>query len=85
MVEMCGLWMVFDKEIWFEILWLRIDDYNVLRFDGVLICYGVVYFKNIVLGVLLLFENGDMLFVGQYCFFVDWYSWELLEGGGDFR
>ena len=44
--------------------------------------YGVVRPRNWALGVVPIFENGDTLFVGQYRYSLEEYSWEMPEGGG---
>ena len=78
-----GPWGVKGVEVRFETAWMRIDDYDAIRPDGAETRYGVVHFKNLALGVLPLFENGDVILVGQHRFPSDRYSWELPEGGGD--
>ncbi len=43
--------------------------------------YGVVEFKNIAVGVVVLDDRDRVLLVGQYRYPLSRYSWEIPEGG----
>ncbi len=61
--------------------WIAVTEHDVIRPDGGDGLYGVVSFKNVAVGVLPVFANGDVMLVGQHRFAIDAYSWELPEGG----
>lgn len=81
-VQTRGPWHVHGERIGFENPWMRIHDYQVTTPSGDPGRYGVVGFKNVALAILPVFDNGDVVLVGQHRFALDHYSWELPEGGG---
>lgn len=72
---------VSSKEI-YDNPWINLTEHNVINPNGGKGIYGKVHFKNLAIGIIPLFENGDTLLVGQYRYPLDAYSWELPEGGG---
>ncbi|MFW6412822.1 MAG: NUDIX domain-containing protein, partial [Oceanicaulis sp.] len=77
-----GPWTIKDERIGYRNPWITVREYDVLKPDGAPGLYGVVDFKNLAVGVVPVFENGDVILVGQHRFALDAHSWELPEGGG---
>jgi 8-oxo-dGTP pyrophosphatase MutT (NUDIX family) len=57
-------------------------EHDVLNPSGNPGLYGVVHVKSLAVGVLPLDDEGFTYLVGQHRFPGDYFSWELLEGGG---
>ena len=66
----------------YENPWIKVREDQVIRPDGNHGIYGVVQFQNWAIGVVALADNGDTFLVGQYRYTLDFYSWEIPEGGG---
>ena len=79
-----GPWTIKANRLAYENPWMRVVEYDVLRPDGTPGLYGVMEPKQLAVGVVPLFENGDTLLVGQHRFALDAHSWECPEGGGPF-
>lgn len=62
--------------------WIQLEEHQVLNPNGGKGIYGKVHFKNLAIGVIPIFENGDTILVGQYRYPLNAYSWEIPEGGG---
>lgn len=62
--------------------WIQLEEHQVLNPSGGKGIYGKVHFKNLAIGVIPIFENGDTILVGQYRYPLNSYSWEIPEGGG---
>lgn len=77
-----GPWTITSERLAYENPWMRVREFDVLRPDGAPGLYGVMEPRQIAIGVLPVFDNGDTMLVGQYRFALDAYSWELPEGGG---
>jgi 8-oxo-dGTP pyrophosphatase MutT (NUDIX family) len=75
-------WTCLTREPVFDNPWIRLDKCETVAPTGRPAHYGMVHFKNRAIGVLPLFENGDILLVGQHRFTTADYSWEIPEGGG---
>lgn len=69
------------KEI-YDNAWIQVEEHQVLNPNGGKGIYGKVHFKNLAIGVIPIFDNGDTLLVGQYRYPLNAYSWEIPEGGG---
>jgi 8-oxo-dGTP pyrophosphatase MutT (NUDIX family) len=54
---------------------------EVTRPDGGPGIYGVVHFRNVAAGVVVLDPADRVLLVGQHRYTLDEYSWEIPEGG----
>lgn len=61
---------------WIEVLHDEVD-----RPDGSPGIYGVVHFRNVAVGVVVVDDAGRILLVGQHRYPLDAYSWEIPEGG----
>ncbi|MEO1039232.1 MAG: NUDIX hydrolase [Pseudomonadota bacterium] len=82
--ERRGPWTIRATRIAYENPWMQVIEHDVLRPNGEPGLYGVMHPKQLAIGVLPVFANGDVPLVGQYRFAVEAYSWELPEGGGAF-
>lgn len=69
------------KEI-YDNAWIQLEEHQVLNPNGGKGIYGKVHFKNLAIGVIPIFDNGDTILVGQYRYPLNAYSWEIPEGGG---
>ncbi|MBN2425672.1 MAG: NUDIX hydrolase [Calditrichaceae bacterium] len=61
--------------------WINIREDQVITPTGTQGIYGVVETKPAI-GVVPVTENLDTFLVGQYRYTLDFYSWEIPEGGG---
>ncbi len=61
--------------------WIDVREDQVLRPDGSNGIYGVVHFHNLAVGVVPLDAEGRVILVGQHRYPLDYYSWEIPEGG----
>eukprot|EP01137_Pigoraptor_chileana_P035298 Opistho-2@29093 len=75
-------WTTLTEEVVYNNPWIKVTSHKVLNPNGGEGIYGKVHFKNIAIGVIPLFENGDTLLVGQFRYPLNAYSWEIPEGGG---
>ena len=77
-----GPWTITAQREVYDNPWITVKEYDVIRPDGAPGLYGVMEPKNLAVGVVPIFENGDTVLVGQYRFAIDMPSWECPEGGG---
>lgn len=82
MKEQDNPWTILSSEEKYSNPWIDLTEYQVLNPNGGKGIYGKVHFKNLAIGVLPIFDNGDTILVGQYRFPLNAYSWEIPEGGG---
>lgn len=75
-------WQTVATETKYDNPWIRVQEHQVINPAGNPGIYGVVTFKNLAIGILPLFDNGDTLIVGQYRYPLQQYSWEIPMGGG---
>jgi len=61
--------------------YFAVDAYDAVAPTGLAAAYWVHHQKNLAVGVVPLFPNGDIMLVGQWRFPFGAYSWELPEGG----
>lgn len=61
--------------------WIEVHHDEVDRPDGSPGIYGVVHFRNMAVGVVVVGDDGRLLLVGQHRYPLDRYSWEIPEGG----
>jgi 8-oxo-dGTP pyrophosphatase MutT (NUDIX family) len=73
-------WQTLSSREVYDNNWIKVREDTVVRPDGERGIYGVVHFKNIAVGVLVL-EDEEMYLVGQYRYTLESYSWEIPEGG----
>lgn len=76
-------WQIRHSDLKYENAWIAVTHHDVLRPDGKPGIYGVVHFKSLALGVIVLDDEMNTWLVGQYRFPLERYSWEIPEGGGD--
>lgn len=75
-------WTILTSEEKYDNPWINVIEHQVLNPNGGKGIYGKVHFKNLAIGIIPIFENGDTILVGQYRFPINAYSWEIPEGGG---
>jgi 8-oxo-dGTP pyrophosphatase MutT (NUDIX family) len=75
-------WTCLSREPVFDNPWITLSACETVAPTGRPAHYGLIHFKNRAIGVLPLFDNGDILLVGQHRFPAGDYSWEIPEGGG---
>lgn len=75
-------WQIVSSNEKYDNPWINVVEHKVINPNGGNGIYGKVHFKNLAIGVIPIFENGDTLLVGQYRFPLNAYSWEIPEGGG---
>jgi 8-oxo-dGTP pyrophosphatase MutT (NUDIX family) len=77
-----GPWSVLSERVIYDNPWIAVSEYQVLNPKGNPGIYGVVHLKNLALGVVPIDDQGRVVLVGQHRFPLDYYSWEIPEGGG---
>ena len=77
-----GPWIRRQSRDIYQNPWIHVREDAVTRPDGNPGIYGVVEFHNITVGVVALNDSGDVVLVGQHRYPLDYYSWEIPEGGG---
>ena len=61
--------------------YFAVDAYDAVAPTGLSAAYWVHHQKNLAVGAIPLFPNGDIMLVGQWRFPFGSFSWELPEGG----
>ncbi len=82
MNEQYNPWKTLSSEEKYDNPWINVTEYKVINPNGGNGIYGKVHFKNLAIGIIPLFDNGDTILVGQYRYPLNAYSWEIPEGGG---
>ena len=80
--ERVGPWIRRRSRDIYQNPWIRVREDAVTRPDGSPGIYGVVEFRNLTIGVVALNASGEVVLVGQHRYPLDYYSWEIPEGGG---
>jgi 8-oxo-dGTP pyrophosphatase MutT (NUDIX family) len=75
-------WKVKNSQIIYENPWISVSHKEVITPNQTEGIYGVVHFKNLAIGIIVLDEHFNTYIVGQYRFPLNKYSWEIPEGGG---
>lgn len=76
-------WERTSREVRYDNPWITVYHDEVINPNGGKGIYGVVHFKNLAIGIVPVDENGWTWLVGQQRYPLDYYSWEIPEGGGD--
>lgn len=76
-------WNTLKSSEAYENKWIKVMHHIVVHPSGNEGVYGVVHFKHIAIGILVLDEEMNTWLVGQYRYPLNRYSWEIPEGGGD--
>jgi 8-oxo-dGTP pyrophosphatase MutT (NUDIX family) len=74
-------WSRLSRRVAYDNPWIRVYHDEVQRPDGKAGIYGVVHFKTRAIGVVAVDDQDQVLLVGQYRYTLDFYSWEIPEGG----
>lgn len=75
-------WKTISSEAQYDNPWISVTEHQVVNPGGGDGIYGVVNFKNIATGVVVLDGDLNTWLVGQHRYPLDEYSWEIPEGGG---
>jgi 8-oxo-dGTP pyrophosphatase MutT (NUDIX family) len=73
-------WRTLGSRRVYENPWISVREDSVVRPDGEPGIYGVIHYKNKAVGVLPV-EEDHVYLVGQYRYPLEFYSWEIPEGG----
>lgn len=76
-----GPWQVLGSHAIYSNPWIQVREDQVRHPDGQPGIYGVVSFRNLAVGVVPLDRDGHVTLVGQHRYPLDYYSWEIPEGG----
>ena len=79
--ERVGPWVRRSRATVYENAWIQVHHDEVARPDGSPGIYGVVHFRALAVGAVVLDDEGRVLLVGQHRYTLDRYSWEIPEGG----
>ena len=74
-------WKTISQSVVYENPWIKVQEDQVIRPDGLDGIYGVVNFKDKAVGVLPIDGEGFTYLVGQYRYPLGFYSWGIPEGG----
>ncbi len=74
-------WQTLSCEVKYDNPWIRVEEHQVINPAGGHGIYGTVNFKNRAVAIVALFENKDVLLVGQFRYPLREYHWELPMGG----
>lgn len=75
-------WTRLSRDTVYDNPWIQVHHDEVENPNGGKGIYGVIHFKNYAIGILPVDENGWTWLVGQRRYPLDYYSWEIPEGGG---
>jgi 8-oxo-dGTP pyrophosphatase MutT (NUDIX family) len=76
-------WVTLDKKEIYKNPWITVNHHNVINPGGNKGIYGTVEFAHTAIGVVVLDKDYNTYIVGQYRFPLNFYSWEIPEGGGE--
>jgi 8-oxo-dGTP pyrophosphatase MutT (NUDIX family) len=76
-----GPWSIVSSRPIYANPWIEVQENQVIHPDGKPGIYGVVSFRNLAVGVVPLDDQNRITLVGQHRFPLDYYSWEIPEGG----
>ena len=79
--ENIGPWIRKSSRDIYKNPWIHIREDAVTRPDGSDGIYGVVEFTHFATGVVALDEKDQVVLVGQHRYPLNYYSWEIPEGG----
>ncbi len=77
-----GKWELRERQEVYSNPWITVYHDSVINPNGGSGIYGMVHFKNLAIGIVPVDENGWTWLVGQHRYPLDYYSWEIPEGGG---
>jgi ADP-ribose diphosphatase len=80
--ETVNPWSTLTSRQVYDNAWIGVAEHQVLNPRGNPAIYGVVHFKHLAVGAVVLDRQGYIYLVGQYRYPLDCYSWEIPEGGG---
>ncbi len=75
-------WKTLNSRKVYENDWITVREDNVIRPDGHKGIYSVVE-TRLATGVIAMTPSQEIYLVGQYRYPLDFYSWEIIEGGSD--
>jgi 8-oxo-dGTP pyrophosphatase MutT (NUDIX family) len=75
-------WKTLSSKDIYENPWISLTEHQVLNPNGGAGIYGVMHFKNLAIGIIVLDDDMNTYLVGQYRYPLNQYSWEIPEGGG---
>jgi 8-oxo-dGTP pyrophosphatase MutT (NUDIX family) len=76
-----GPWIRRESRDVYQNPWIRVREDAVTRPDGNPGIYGVVEYANFAIGITALNADGEIVLVGQHRYPLDYYSWEVPQGG----
>jgi 8-oxo-dGTP pyrophosphatase MutT (NUDIX family) len=76
-----GPWVRRESREVYRNPWIRVREDAVTRPDGSPGIYGVVEFHDLTIAVVALNAADEVVMVGQHRYPLDYYSWEIPEGG----
>ncbi len=76
-------WRTHESRVIYDNPWIRVTENRVTQPAGTPGIYGVLHYKNLATGVVVLDEEDHTWLVGQWRYPLGAWSWEIPEGGGD--
>lgn len=76
-----GRFVRHSRRVTYENPWITVWHDEVSRPDGSPGIYGVVHFRNLAAGAVVLDDEDRIVLVGQHRYTLDRGSWEIPEGG----
>lgn len=77
-------WQTKEANTVYDNPWMNVREDKVIDPAGNHTIYGVVSAKRLAIGVLPLDEEYNTWLIGQWRYPLKRYSWEIVEGGGEF-
>ncbi|ASZ13755.1 NUDIX hydrolase [Chitinophaga pendula] len=74
-------WQILSGQAIYDNKWISLTEHQVINPAGGRGIYGVVHFKHVAVGVVVVDEARNIYLVGQYRFPLEQYSWEIPAGG----
>jgi ADP-ribose pyrophosphatase len=76
-----GPWTRLSSRDVYDNPWIHVREDQVIHPDGSPGIYGVIHYKHLAVAVIPIDAQGRLVMVGQHRYPLDYYSWELPEGG----
>lgn len=75
-------WVRHSEEEVYSNPWISVFHDEITNPNGGRGIYGRIHFKNYAIGIVALDEESNIWLVGQHRYPLNYYSWEIPEGGG---
>lgn len=81
MADESNPWKTTSRKDVYENPWIKVTENQVINPSGNPGIYGVIHFKNLAVGIVVINAENDVCLVGQYRYALGRYCWEIPAGG----